>query len=46
MKKDRPRQHLSPAQVMHNRIMEMQRRALEMAAKQAVQEQKVVKSIV
>nr|KAG5701566.1 hypothetical protein BaRGS_024816 [Batillaria attramentaria] len=41
IKKERPRQHLSPAQVMHNRIMEMQRRALERATKQAVQEQEV-----
>ncbi|XP_070195418.1 RNA exonuclease 1 homolog [Littorina saxatilis] len=40
-KKERPRSILSPTEVMHNRIMEMQRRALERAAREAVQEQVV-----
>ena len=41
-KKKRPRRVLNPAEVMHNRITEMRRKALEQAEKQAVQEQEVV----
>jgi hypothetical protein len=42
VKREKPRHMLSATEVMHNRIMEMQRRALERAARQAVQEQEVV----
>ena len=43
-KKEQPRRVLNPAEVMHNRIKVMQRKALEQAEKQAVQEQEVVSS--
>ena len=43
-KKEQPRRVLNPAEVMHNRIKEMHRKALEQAEKQAVQEQEVVSS--